>query len=268
MVSINEWIVDYRSKGYSEINSEARICQDIVLLAISKSGFRSNVTVKGGIVMRSLSGDSRRATLDIDLDFIKYPLKNEAIKSFISKLNCIEGIKIELVGEAEDLRQQDYHGKRVYVVVTDSYGKSIRSKIDFGVHTKFNIDQSEYSFDVCLDDDGASMLINSIEQIFTEKLRSLLKIGPFTTRFKDIFDIAYLMRNLDESKLKVCLDEYIFEDEDMRECSINDINTRLKKVFSNPRFKRNLDTTDKNWLGKDIDNTLKDILDYFDKLSI
>lgn len=35
-------------------------------------------------------------------------------------------------------------------------------------------------------------MINSMEQMITEKLRSLLKIGPFSTRYKDIFDIMYL----------------------------------------------------------------------------
>ena len=31
-------------------------------------------------------------------------------------------------------------------------------------------------------------LINSKEQMFTEKLRSILKFGPLSTRYKDIFD--------------------------------------------------------------------------------
>ena len=34
--------------------------------------------------------------------------------------------------------------------------------------------------------------INSKEQMFTEKLRSLLKFGPNSTRYKDIFDMVYL----------------------------------------------------------------------------
>ncbi len=41
----------------------------------------------------------------------------------------------------------------------------------------------------------------------------------------------------------------------MRESNISDISARLNRVFSNLRFKRNLNTTDKNWLGNDIDET-------------
>lgn len=61
-----------RNEGYSEANAEAKLCQDIIISAISKSSLNRNVTIKGGVVMRSLSGEVRRATQDIDLDFIRY----------------------------------------------------------------------------------------------------------------------------------------------------------------------------------------------------
>lgn len=59
------------------------------------------------------------------------------------------------------------------VTIEDNTGHSFKSKIDLGVHKYVQIDQDEYCFDVCLDDVGASLLINSKEQIFTEKLKSL-----------------------------------------------------------------------------------------------
>ncbi|WP_369127268.1 nucleotidyl transferase AbiEii/AbiGii toxin family protein [Treponema berlinense] len=45
---------------------------------------------------------------------------------------------------------------------------------------------------MAFDDEGASLLINSKEQMFTEKLRSLLRFGPVSTRYKDIFDMYFL----------------------------------------------------------------------------
>ena len=73
MININELIQRAKAEGYDEANAEAKVCQDIVLLLISKSTLSRNITVKGGVVMRSISHDARRATRDIDLDFIKYP---------------------------------------------------------------------------------------------------------------------------------------------------------------------------------------------------
>ena len=48
------------------------MCQDIILIKISQSNLAKNVTIKGGVVMHSLSNDKRRATRDMDLDFIRY----------------------------------------------------------------------------------------------------------------------------------------------------------------------------------------------------
>lgn len=143
----------YRDAGYSERNADARVCQDIVLKAIARSNLGRNVTIKGGVVMRSITGNVRRATEDLDLDFIKYSLEDESIRYFISKLNCLEGIRIEIKGnKIEQLSQQEYSGKRVYIIIKDDEGNVIESKIDLGVHANMNIEQDTYCFDVCMDD--------------------------------------------------------------------------------------------------------------------
>ena len=49
-----------------------KVCQDILLAKISKGALNRNITIKGGVVMHNISKDSRRATRDLDLDFIKY----------------------------------------------------------------------------------------------------------------------------------------------------------------------------------------------------
>ena len=74
--------------------------------------------------MRSITGSTRRATQDMDLDFIRYSLSNEAIRTFIEKLNCLDGITIRIDGEITELSQQEYNGKRVLVTIEDDAGHS------------------------------------------------------------------------------------------------------------------------------------------------
>ena len=81
-----------------------------MLKAISEGPLNRNVTIKGGVVMRSLTQNNRRATQDIDLDFIHYSLDDSAIRTFVQKLNCIDGITIEMKDEIKVLKHQDYHG--------------------------------------------------------------------------------------------------------------------------------------------------------------
>lgn len=140
---------EFRKEGYSDQNAEARVCQDIVLKAIAESNLSRNVTIKGGVVMRSITGNIRRATQDMDLDFIRYSLNEDAIRQFIDKLNCLEGIFIKITGKIEELSQQEYRGKRVYVVLEDDTGHSFKSKIDLGVHKNIQVAQDEYCFDLC-----------------------------------------------------------------------------------------------------------------------
>ena len=263
-------IEKYRNSGYSEENADARVCQDIVLKAIAKSNLGNNVTIKGGVVMRSITGDVRRATEDLDLDFIKYSLEDENIKRFIQKLNCFEGITIEIKdNKIERLSQHEYSGKRVYIIIIkDDKGNAVESKIDLGVHANISIEQDAYCFDVCMDDDGASLLINSCEQIFAEKLRSLLRFGPLSTRYKDIFDFCYLKDHVDMPRLVNCIKTYIIDEPTMREKDMNDVRKRIALTFSNRQFKRNVEhSKDRNWLQIDVGTAFKIIQDFLETIN-
>lgn len=101
----------YISEGYSALNPSARTCQDVVLAMIAASPLKESVTVKGGVLMCALSGSKRRATQDIDLDFVRYPISDEAIRSFIRTLSDIDdGTSVDIVGGVEEFSRQDYKG--------------------------------------------------------------------------------------------------------------------------------------------------------------
>ena len=107
-MNLREEIGKLKTAGYGEFDAQARICQDIILKAISKSRLTENVTIKGGVVMRNLSKDVRRATQDLDFDFIKKSISDESIRKFVEKINKIQGITISVIGQITELKQQDY----------------------------------------------------------------------------------------------------------------------------------------------------------------
>ena len=249
MALIREMIRQAIADGYMDENAEAKVCQDVVLKALSESTFNRNATIKGGVVMRSLSKDARRATQDMDIDFIRYFLSDESIRLFIQKLDCLADIHIRQTGMIQELKHQDYHGKRVYVVIFDDTGDYIESKIDLGVHKNLSIEQEEYCFDISCYNEGACLLINTKEQMFTEKLRSLLKFGPNSTRFKDIFDMCWLSDFVDKDKLNSCLNAFIFKDSGMRENNILDIQRRVQSTLTSERYISRLSGSKKNLVG-------------------
>ena len=94
-MNLYDEIEKLKAAGYSEQNAQSKLGQDIVLKAIADSGMAQNATIKGGVVMRSISGNARRATQDLDLDFIRYSISDDSIRTFVKKLNCIDGLTIK-----------------------------------------------------------------------------------------------------------------------------------------------------------------------------
>lgn len=266
MVKILELVENAKQNGYNETNAQAKVCQDIILSLISRSNFGKNITVKGGVAMRSISKDARRATQDIDLDFIRYSLEDDSIRAFIDRLNSVDDVSIAIIGPIEELKQQDYHGKRINIKISDKDLTTLNTKIDLGVHKQLDIVQDEFCFDVGTDDEGVCLLINSKEQMLTEKLRSILKFGSFSTRYKDIFDICYLSDLVNTVRLKDCFKRYIYNDNGMRENNINDIIQRVDGTFKNKTYISHLKNSKKNWLGQDIDIVLNKILEFLSRL--
>ena len=269
-MNIKNLIKQYMDEGYTLLDAESKVAQDIILSKISKSKFKKNITIKGGVVMHSISKDKRRATRDLDLDFIKYSLDDESIENFIKELNNLEDdIQIILYGKIIPLHHQDYNGKRVFIKLTDNYSNSINTKLDIGIHKLLEIEQDDYYFDLGILKENVNLLINSREQIFTEKLKSLLKLGVRSTRYKDLFDFYYLINNcnLDKVKLIKSFEVYIYNDDKMRENNLHDIYERLSSILNSKLYKNNLSNPKNNWLDINIDNAIKAVLNYIENLT-
>lgn len=219
--------------------------------------------------MHSISKDMRRATRDMDLDFIKYSLEDNSIIRFIEELsNVDDGIKIEIDGEIKELHHQDYDGKRVNIELFDKYGNKLKTKLDIGVHKLLDIKQDEYCFDLSIINQNANLLINSKEQIFVEKIKSLLKLGFRSTRYKDLFDFYYLINRteLDKEKLMNCFNILIFKDETMRENNIKDVVNRLQMTFNSNAYRNHLSNPKNNWLDITVDDAIMSVLKYIKSL--
>ena len=269
-MNIKDAILFYQNKGYEYADAESKVSQDIVLSKIWNSKYKNNITIKGGVVMYNISNNIRRATRDLDIDFIKYSLEDESIRNFIYSLNNDkDNIKIEIVGNIASLHHQDYDGKRVLIKISDKYGNSINTKLDIGVHKLFELEQEEYYFDLSLINKQINLLINSKEQIFVEKLKSLLKLGFVSTRYKNIFDFYYLVNisKLNKKKLLKNIEILIFNDDKMRENNIEDILNRLSKTLKSSRYINHLNDPVVNWLDIPIEDAINSLLKYIEELS-
>ena len=64
MATLQEQVNLLVGLGYKRLAAQAKVAHDIVLLAMHKSGFKAKSTIKGGVVMSSITHDIRRATAE------------------------------------------------------------------------------------------------------------------------------------------------------------------------------------------------------------
>ena len=269
-MNLEEIVRNNINVGYELDEARSKAAQDVILNKIAKSKFKKNITIKGGVVMHSISNSIRRATRDLDLDFIKYSLKDESINNFINELNKVnDNIIIKIIGKIEELHHQNYDGKRLNIELTDKNNYVIDTKLDIGIHKLFELEQDEYFFNLNALEEGVSLFINSPEQIFTEKLKSLLKLGIRSTRYKDLFDFYYLISNkkLDNKKILMAFQTIIFNDDTMLEKTLNNIYSRLNKILNSKVYRSNLKGPKNNWLDIPINDAINCVLNYIKELN-
>jgi len=267
MKSFAAQIAELSDAGYRIAEAQAKVAHDAILLAAYKSGFKKNCTVKGGVVMCELTKEVRRTTMDIDIDFVRCSISEASIRKVVSRWARLTGFDISIFGTILDLRQDDYRGKRVYLDISDgSIKKPVRTKVDIGVHAYKELRQVERRFGALSEERRATLFSNSCEQMFAEKLLSLIRHGVMSTRTKDVFDLHYLSGIVNRRRLKPFVNALILQN---RKCPLRDpvrILDSIGKTFGSRRFRRDMASPKSNWLGLPPSKVTSDLMAYLRKV--
>lgn len=133
-----------------------------------------------------------------------------------------------------------------------------------------DIKQDELCFDLGLNTLNVTLLANSKEQICVEKIKSLLKFGITSTRYKDVFDIYYLINtnNFDKIRFINYLDKFVFKDSLIGENNLSEIKNSLSNILSNSRFKSMLNMAKNNWTELPVENVITIIIEFLTSLEL
>ena len=267
-MTIQELVSTNVNKGYSLRQSQNIAAEEIILKKIASSSLVEHVTLKGGIVLYNLAKNSRRVTQDIDFDLIKYSIDKESIRLFVNKLNAVDdGFKVALSGDIEDLHQEDYKGVRAKVVITDKENKSLRLKLDIGVHTYSAIEQNSLLFNFSSSHDCVSITVNPPEQIFAEKVISLARLGVISTRYKDIYDIYFLIKDCKISSNNVRdILKMFFKNTHRKPDNFLDLRKVVESTLNDENFIKDASKPIFKWIDDDFDIVKKTIIDFIYEL--
>ncbi len=96
MKSFAEQLSELAKVGYRVAEAQAKVAHDAILLAMYKSGFKKNCTVKGGVVMCELTKAVRRTTMDIDVDFIHCSISDTSIRRVVARWARLTGFNVDI----------------------------------------------------------------------------------------------------------------------------------------------------------------------------
>ena len=265
--TIKEYIENYISKGFTLAQARNLTAQLIILSKIEKSKYVDSILLKGGVVMYNMTKEQRRTTTDLDFDFIRYNISNDSdIELFVDILNKKDpDYEVLINGRIEELHQQDYHGKRVGLIIKDKT-ESIKFKLDIGVHTLLAINQDKMCFTFENNKD-ITLLVNPPEQMFAEKLLSLAKIGVASTRFKDIDDMYYLIKDkaINIGIVRKCLELLTLNPiKDIKDTQ--DVINNVIDTLENQFFIDGYINSSGSWLNKDYEDIKSCIVNYLYKI--
>ena len=258
----------YIERGHNYRNAQNLAAEEIVLNKIASSPLSEHVTLKGGIVMFNLTKSDRRVTQDIDFDLIRYSIDEQSIRMFVDKLNSVDDdISASITGDVEKLHQEDYQGVRVHLLLCDKDNNKLRIKLDIGVHTYSAIEQERILFSFESGKESISMKVNPCEQIFAEKLLSLARLGALSTRYKDLYDLYYLISNnlLDKNKVIKILNLF-FASTSRQPNDINGLINSIEDTLNNKSFESEAKNPASKWINVEYDVVKETILGFLMQL--
>ncbi len=266
---LKDLVEDYVLLGFQTSFARVKVCQEILFQMISESEHKDIFTIKGGTIMYQLTKQKRRATADLDLDFIRTSIAADSIIQVFSDLDKVEddfGIGVSVKENTiKKLKHAEYKGKSIVLVFSDSSADTLELKLDIGVHKNVSIKQNTLQFDVNGGRSKVELLVNPPEQMIVEKTVSFINTGVRSFRFKDVFDIYYLIsKGINKSKLKENIRVICIEKDYVKTSDLKDYKRKMMNFFRNDETVKKLKASN-NWLNKDEKEILNYIGDFFEK---
>lgn len=187
-------------------------CLERLLDRIAVSRFRDHFVIKGGFLIASILGIGSRSTMDIDATVKGFSVSYENVESVFKEI-CDIDIADQLTfsfDRIEEIREKDnYLGLRVFVECR--YGKiNVPLTVDLTTGDTIIPQEIEYIYKCVFDNKVIPILAYSLENVFAEKLNTIISRGVANTRTRDFYDVytlyALKKKELNFETLRIALE--------------------------------------------------------------
>ena len=167
---------------------------DRFLERLSLSSYRDQFILKGGLLVTSMVGDKKRATMDADMTIRGFDLTKEEAERVIKEITEIDlddGVTFEIQSVDNIMDEADYPGIRIMLQTTlDKMRTPL--KLDISTGDIITPREIEYDYPLSFEDRSISILAYNLETCLAEKLETIISRGTANTRMRDFYDIHIL----------------------------------------------------------------------------
>ena len=237
-----------------------------ILERLSKSKYKENFIIKGGLLLSSIMGINLRTTMDIDTNVTGINLEKEELLKILNEiLNIDIGDNVSFIIEKiEDIKQEEYYGGYKFKITGIYENIKIKFHIDISTGDVITPKAIEYKYKKLFDNSYINILSYNQETIIAEKLQSILERKLTNSRMKDYYDLYFFVNYKWDSIDKETLSKAIIRTFSARNSitELRNIKETIQILENNPFLNRLwLDYSQKHEYSKNIsfNDTIKAI---------
>lgn len=208
---------------------------------ISKSKYKNDFILKGGMLISSMVGVDLRSTLDIDTTIKGFEFTLDKLNEVLNEIietDIGDMFTFKILMNKKIMEETEYHG---YRVTLEANFDTISQKFKIDISTGDIITPNEVKYDIkqILSDDKIEILAYNIETVLSEKVHSIIINNTQNSRARDYYDI-YILEKLKKKEINNnILKEAIINKfkERGNEKNINNIYQEINKLSNNSDLK-------------------------------
>ena len=166
-----------------------------LLYRISKSKYKNNFILKGGLLLSAIYGDKRRTTQDMDTMIKGLPLDTKELENIFNEIisiDCKDGINFKIKNTKEIRLIDKYDGIKVSLIGFKEH-LQVPLSIDITVGDPITPRELEFKYKCMFDDSYIKIMTFNKETIIAEKFETFITDNIMNTRTKDFYDLYILL---------------------------------------------------------------------------
>ncbi len=173
-----------------------------LLERLSKSKYKHNIILKGGLLLSSIIGVDVRTTKDMDATLKGLPLEKDNVIEIVTEILNIkidDGIKFKIEGVKDIRKESQYGGFKINILATMDNLK-VYLTIELTTGDRITPREIEYMYNSHFETKKIPIFAYTLETIIAEKYQTVIDRDIYNTRMKDFYDI-YVLVNDNQEKI-------------------------------------------------------------------